>query len=80
MIIGDKNLPQRGASTLAVIAVVGFIALGAIGSYISYANYGNRTEVAIKAKYADNENVYAQGTQKVVEVGQVDRQGTISQP
>ncbi len=71
MIIGDKNLPQRGASTLVVIAVVGFIALGAIGSYISYANYGNRTEVAIKAKYADNENVYAQGTQKVVELAQV---------
>ena len=51
--------------------VVGVVAVGAIGSYISYANYGNRAEVAIKAKYADNENVYANGTQKVMEIAQV---------
>jgi len=53
------------------VAVVAVVAVGAIGSYISYANYGNRTEVAIEAKYQDNENVYANGTQKVMEIAQV---------
>lgn len=72
MFMYEKRLPpQRGVSTLAVVGIVGLVAVGLIGSYISYANYGNRTEVAIKAKYADNENVYAQGTQKVVELAQV---------
>lgn len=55
--------------TIGVIAAA--IAVGAIGSYVSYANYGNRTEVAIKARYQDNENVYANGTQKVIEIAQV---------
>ena len=57
--------------TLSIVGVAAVIALGAVGSYISYANYGNRAEVAIKAKYADNENVYANGTQKVMEIAQV---------
>lgn len=56
---------------IVAAAVIGVLAIGAIGSYISYANYGNRTEVAIKAKYQDNENVYANGTQKVIEIAQV---------
>lgn len=53
------------------LSAASVIVLGLVGSYISYANYGNRAEVAIKAKYADNENVYAQGTQKVMEIAQV---------
>ena len=57
--------------TLSIVGAVAVIGIGLIGSYISYANYGNRTEVAIKAKYADNENVYANGTQKVMEIAQV---------
>ena len=52
--------------SVLVLAVIGLVA-----NYISYANYGNQAEVAIKAKYADNENVYANGTQKVVEIAQV---------
>lgn len=56
---------------IVVGAISAAIAVGAIGSYITYANYGNRTEVAIKAKYADNENVYANGTQKIIEIAQV---------
>jgi len=64
-------MPTASKIFVVVAAVVGVIIAGAIGSYISYANYGNRTEVAIKAKYADNENVYANGTQKVMEVAQV---------
>lgn len=56
---------------IAVAVVMAVVAVGVVGSYVSYANYGNRTEVAIKAKYADNENVYANGTQKVMEIAQV---------
>ena len=56
---------------LIIASAIGVLALGVIGSYVSYANYGNRAEVAIKAKYADNENVYANGTQKVMEIAQV---------
>lgn len=56
---------------IAIGVIAAAIAVGAIGSYITYANYGNRTEVAIKAKYADNENVYANGTQKIIEIAQV---------
>jgi hypothetical protein len=57
----------------AVIALIVFalIASLVVVSYISNANLGNRLEVAIKAKYADNENVYANGTQKVMEIAQV---------
>lgn len=57
--------------TASIAAAVAVVVLGAAGSYISYANYGNRTEVAIKARYQDNENIYANGTQKVMEVAQV---------
>jgi hypothetical protein len=59
------------ASNVIVIATVGAIALVGIATYVSNANLGNRLEVSIKAKYADNENVYAQGTQKVIEIAQV---------
>ena len=59
------------AKTASIVGIVGAVALGIVGSYVSYANYGNRTEVAIKARYADNENIYANGTQKVMEVAQV---------
>lgn len=57
--------------TISIVAAVSVVGLGLVGTYISNANYGNRAEVAIKAKYADNENVYANGTQKVMEIAQV---------
>lgn len=65
---------QRGSSLIPVLATLGaVVVLGGIiaGSYISAANYGVEAEAGIKAKYADNENVYAQGTQKVMEIAQV---------
>jgi hypothetical protein len=64
---------QRGAVSGAVIALIVFSLIAAlvVVSYISNANLGNRLEVAIKAKYADNENIYANGTQKVMEIAQV---------
>jgi uncharacterized protein (UPF0333 family) len=40
-------------------------------NYVSYANYGNRTEKALLAKVENNENIYAQGTQKIIEIAQV---------
>ncbi len=58
-------------STVIGVAIAGALAIGLFGTYISYSNLGNRTEVAISAKYADNENVYAQGTQAVIEIAQV---------
>ena len=58
-------------TSIAAAIGVGILAIGLFGSYVSYSNLGNRTEVAIKAKYADNENVYAQGTQAVIEIAQV---------
>ena len=57
--------------TLSITAAVAVVVGGVAINYISYANYGNATEVGIKAKYADNENVYANGTQKVMEIAQV---------
>jgi uncharacterized protein (UPF0333 family) len=64
---------QRGAVSGALIAliVVGILGAMAVMTYISNANLGNRLEIAIKAKYADNENIYANGTQKVMEIAQV---------
>jgi uncharacterized protein (UPF0333 family) len=65
---------QRGNTLIPVLVALGVIVgIGgvAIGTYVSAANQGNRLEVAIKAKYADNENVYAQGTQKIIEIAQV---------
>lgn len=64
---------QFGAisNNLLILVVIGLLALIIIPSYISAANYGNRTEVALRAKMEDNENIYAQGTQKVMEIAQV---------
>lgn len=64
---------QRGAVSGTIIAIiaVALIAMISIPSYISAANYGNRTEAALKARLEDNENIYANGTQKVMEIAQV---------
>jgi uncharacterized protein (UPF0333 family) len=69
----NRKSLQRGniSVTLTVVAVAVVAVVGIVGSYISAANYGNRAEVEIKAKYRDNENVYANGVQKVVEIAQV---------
>lgn len=58
-------------TTIAAAAVVAVVGLAVVGSYISAANYGVEAEAGIKAKYRDNENIYAQGTQKVIEIAQV---------
>jgi len=65
---------QRGGISVGAIVGLGaavVIGLTVVTSYISAANYGNRTENALDAKLENNENIYAQGTQKVVEMAQV---------
>lgn len=64
---------QTGAISGALIALIILILLAiiAIPSYISAANWGNRTEQALLAKVENNENIYANGTQKVIEIAQV---------
>jgi uncharacterized protein (UPF0333 family) len=64
---------ERGVASGTIIGLVavGFVVVALAGSYISAANQGNRLEVAISAKYQDNENVYASGSQKIVEIAQV---------
>lgn len=64
---------QLGAISGALIAliIVGVIAFLGIASYINAANYGVRTENQLKAKLENNENIYAQGTQRVMEIAQV---------
>lgn len=44
-----------------------------VSSYIEYANYGNATEKSLEAAVAHNENIYANGTQKVIELAQVPK-------
>ena len=64
---------QRGAISGAILGLgaVLLIMLIVAMNYITYSNYGNRTEMALNAKVENNENIYAQGTQKVVEIAQV---------
>lgn len=64
---------QRGAISAGLIGLICVVAaLVVLGlTLVSYFNYGNRTEQFISAKYKDNENVYAQGTQAVMEIAQV---------
>jgi hypothetical protein len=59
------------ANKIAAIVFAAGFALTVVSSYISAANYGNRTEVSLRTKMEDNENIYANGTQKVMEIAQV---------
>lgn len=58
---------------LIIGGMVFFILLLIGGSYVTAANYGNRMETQLKAKVEDNENIYANGTQKVIEIAQVPK-------
>ena len=62
---------MKTAPVIAVVVTIAAIGTGTMGSYISAANYGNRTERALMAKVDDNQNIYANGTQKVMEIAQV---------
>ena len=68
---------QKGAiSTGAVIGLglVGFILaiiIVAFTSYVGANNYGARIEAQLNAEYDNNQNILAQGQQKVMEAAQV---------
>lgn len=64
---------NRGFINIALIIGALLVVLIGFGvmSYISAANFGNRTEQGLIAKVDDNQNVYANGTQKIIEVAQV---------
>lgn len=67
--MAESNLVRN----LVIAGAIGAVVLTIAGSYISAANYGNRMEVQLLAKVEDNENVYANGTQKVLEIAQVPK-------
>lgn len=64
---------QRGSAAVAITAGIAVVAvlIVSIFSYISAANWGNATEAALDAKLENNENIYANGTRKVIEIAQV---------
>lgn len=64
---------QKGFAFGGMLFSIGFISIIAVLvlSYISAYNFGNRTENHLKAIVEQNENIYAQGTQKVMEMAQV---------
>jgi len=57
---------------LSVVGVLGLIAWIIAGSYIGAYNYGNKSENNLVAVQTDNKNIYAQGTQKILEIVQVN--------
>ncbi len=68
---------QRGAISTGLIVGLGVVGMFvlvigmAVVSYISAANYGNRLENQLLTKVENNQNIYANGTQKIIEVAQV---------
>ena len=56
---------------IIAIAIVLCLAVPAIFGYVSAYNLGNRTENQLTAMLGNNENIYANGTQKVIEIAQV---------
>lgn len=68
------NKQRGGAVVMALIAVVVFLVAVAgicFVSYLSAYNYGNKMDNTLIAIKDNNKNIYAQGTQKVLEIAQV---------
>lgn len=62
------NRYSRGSALIIALAVIGiFVVMGIVffSSFVSAKNYGNATEVRLKAKYQDNENVLSSGYQQL---------------
>jgi hypothetical protein len=65
---------QNGSVALGIVAVVLVLLaliVPSVFGYISAYNLGNRTENQLTAILENNENIYANGTQKVIEIAQV---------
>lgn len=71
----NTHTNQRGSAALiALIAIVVFLlaaAAIAFASYVSAYDFGNRMDNQLIALQKENKNVYAQGTQKILEIAQV---------
>lgn len=52
-----------------ILAVIGICAVSYVGQY----NYGNRVENELIAIKSNNKNIYAQGTQAILEIAQVPK-------
>ena len=70
-----KNMPTTTRVILGVL-VIGFaflamLAIWVVASYISANNYAASTESAIEARWKDNQNVFSNYGQKVMEAAQV---------
>lgn len=69
------NKNQTGSAAVMALVIIGIIGaallLVGIGSYISAYNYGNKLDNRLIAIKENNKNIYAQGTQKVLEIAQV---------
>ena len=59
------------AAGLSLVGVFIFSVLLHVFGYVGFSNDANKFEVDIKAKYADNKNVYDNGWKKVKEAAQV---------
>ena len=64
---------------LATVGIAVVVAITAFGSYVSARNYGNATEMRLKAKYEDNENVLSSGYQQLKGVAGVTQMATKDQ-
>ena len=68
---------QNGSISTGAVVGLGFVGLiialiiVATTSYISANNYGARIEAQLNAEYDNNQNILAQGQQKVLEAAQV---------
>ena len=68
---------QNGSISTGAVVGLGFVGLiialiiVAATSYISANNYGARIEAQLNAEYDNNQNILAQGQQKVLEAAQV---------
>ena len=68
---------QNGGMSVGAIIGLGFVGLIvavlviAASSYIGANNYGARIEAQLNAEYDNNQNILAQGQQKVMEAAQV---------
>lgn len=68
---------QTGKVSGAVLAVISIVVVIlatvaiAFGSYVSAYNYGNRMDNQLIALKENNKNIYAQGSQKILEIAQV---------
>ena len=70
-----KQLYQHGGAAVIALVSIAILGLAIAGicliSYTSAYDYGNKMDNQLISIKANNKNIYAQGTQKVLEIAQV---------